>query len=96
MLSGRIEHEDSMGNRGVIGPGGVQWMTAGRGVVHSEMPVADGGLLHGFQLWWAGWGGRRGAGAGAGGCGRRLLRAGRPPPHTTPGHAPTQPHCVCA
>lgn len=37
--------------QGVIGPGGVQWMTAGRGVVHSEMPVVEDGLLHGFQLW---------------------------------------------
>ncbi len=37
--------------QGVIGPGGVQWMTAGRGVVHSEMPVVETGLLHGFQLW---------------------------------------------
>ena len=37
--------------QGVIGPGGVQWMTAGRGVIHSEMPVVDEGLLHGFQLW---------------------------------------------
>lgn len=52
MLSGRMEHRDSMGNKGVIGPGGVQWMTAGRGVVHSEMPVVeDGAMLHGFQLW---------------------------------------------
>lgn len=51
MLSGRMEHADSMGNHGVIGPGGVQWMTAGRGVVHSEMPVVEEGLLHGFQLW---------------------------------------------
>ncbi|KIY95830.1 hypothetical protein MNEG_12133 [Monoraphidium neglectum] len=51
MLSGRMEHADSMGNKGVIGPGGVQWMTAGRGVVHSEMPVVEEGLLHGFQLW---------------------------------------------
>ncbi|KAI8473653.1 MAG: RmlC-like cupin domain-containing protein [Monoraphidium minutum] len=51
MLSGRMEHADSMGNKGVIGPGGVQWMTAGRGVVHSEMPVVDEGNLHGFQLW---------------------------------------------
>ncbi|GBF99099.1 hypothetical protein Rsub_11908 [Raphidocelis subcapitata] len=52
LLSGRMEHADSMGNKGVIGPGGVQWMTAGRGVVHSEMPVVERGqLLHGFQLW---------------------------------------------
>lgn len=53
MLSGRMEHRDSMGNRGTIGPGGVQWMTAGRGVVHSEMPVVEQGMLHGFQLWCA-------------------------------------------
>lgn len=51
MLSGKMEHADSMGNKGVIGPGGVQWMTAGRGVVHSEMPVVTSGQLHGFQLW---------------------------------------------
>ncbi len=55
MLSGEFEHEDSMGNRVTIGPGDVQWMTAGDGVVHSEMPsasiVAEGGRVHGFQLW---------------------------------------------
>ena len=51
MLSGKIEHKDSVGNHGVIGPGGVQWMTAGRGIVHSEMPVLTQGDLHGFQLW---------------------------------------------
>lgn len=51
MLSGRMEHRDSAGNHGVIGPGGVQWMTAGRGIVHSEMPVVTDGDLHGFQLW---------------------------------------------
>lgn len=51
MLTGEIEHEDSVGNRGVIGPGDVQWMTAGRGIVHSEMPKSRDGELHGFQLW---------------------------------------------
>jgi redox-sensitive bicupin YhaK (pirin superfamily) len=55
MLEGEFEHEDSAGNRGVLRPGDVQWMTAGDGVVHSEMPseriVREGGRLHGFQLW---------------------------------------------
>jgi quercetin 2,3-dioxygenase len=55
MLDGRMEHKDSAGNAGAIGPGDVQWMTAGAGVVHSEMPGADlrvkGGRMHGFQLW---------------------------------------------
>ncbi|KAH7623618.1 putative Pirin-like protein [Nannochloris sp. 'desiccata'] len=51
MLSGKMEHWDSMGNKGVIGPGGVQYMTAGRGIIHSEMPVVTSGDLHGFQLW---------------------------------------------
>jgi quercetin 2,3-dioxygenase len=55
MLSGEFEHEDSAGHRGTIGPGDVQWMTAGRGVVHSEMPSekvrAEGGRVHGFQVW---------------------------------------------
>jgi len=55
MLSGAMEHEDSAGNAGRIGPGSVQWMTAGAGVVHSEMParevMTDGGRQHGFQLW---------------------------------------------
>jgi quercetin 2,3-dioxygenase len=50
-----MEHRDSTGGRGVIAPGGVQWMTAGAGVVHSEMPtpeiLRDGGRVHGFQLW---------------------------------------------
>ncbi|HEX2122068.1 MAG TPA: pirin family protein, partial [Thermoanaerobaculia bacterium] len=50
-----IEHEDSQGNRGRIGPGDVQWMTAGSGVIHSELPSEEirrsGGRLHGFQLW---------------------------------------------
>lgn len=47
MLSGKMEHRDSYGNHGVIGPGGVQWMTAGRGIVHSEMPKVTEGMLHG-------------------------------------------------
>src|ERR1043165_7738861 len=55
MLEGRMQHKDSKGNAGTLGPGDVQWMTAGAGVVHSEMPVAEfaesGGRLHGFQLW---------------------------------------------
>jgi redox-sensitive bicupin YhaK (pirin superfamily) len=55
ILEGAVEHGDSRGNHGRIGPGDVQWMTAGSGVIHSEMPSAelrrDGGRLHGFQLW---------------------------------------------
>ncbi|HEX7828822.1 MAG TPA: pirin family protein, partial [Thermoanaerobaculia bacterium] len=55
VLEGAIEHGDSQGNHGRIGPGDVQWMTAGSGVIHSEMPseeiCRDGGRLHGFQLW---------------------------------------------
>ena len=55
VLSGEMEHRDSAGNAGSIGPGDVQWMTAGDGVVHSEMPSrrfqTSGGKLHGFQLW---------------------------------------------
>jgi redox-sensitive bicupin YhaK (pirin superfamily) len=55
MLEGRMQHKDSRGNSGKLTPGDVQWMTAGSGVVHSEMPEADfarqGGRLHGFQLW---------------------------------------------
>ena len=55
MLAGSFEHEDSAGHRGTIGRGDVQWMTAGRGVVHSEMPSRaireEGGDVHGFQLW---------------------------------------------
>lgn len=51
MKAGRMRHRDHMGNEGVIGPGGVQWMTAGSGVMHSEMPEQEEGLLHGFQLW---------------------------------------------
>lgn len=51
MLDGKIRHKDSRGNSGLIGGGGAQWMTAGRGIVHSEMPEQDKGLLSGFQLW---------------------------------------------
>jgi redox-sensitive bicupin YhaK (pirin superfamily) len=51
LLAGRMRHKDSAGNEGVIEPGGVQWMTAGRGIVHSEMPEQENGLLMGFQLW---------------------------------------------
>jgi len=51
MKQGGIVHEDSQGNRGEIRDGGAQWMSAGRGVVHSEMPTADNGGFHGFQLW---------------------------------------------
>lgn len=55
VLHGEIEHKDSQGNRGLITPGDVQWMTAGAGIVHSEMPSARimsaGGRAHGFQLW---------------------------------------------
>lgn len=51
MFDGRMRHGDNRGNSGVIGPGGVQWMTAGRGIVHSEMPEQEDGLLRGLQLW---------------------------------------------
>ncbi|KAA5605829.1 pirin family protein [Roseospira marina] len=51
LMAGRVEHRDTMGNAGVIEPGGVQWMTAGRGLEHSEMPVQENGLLWGIQLW---------------------------------------------
>ncbi|MBL4789184.1 MAG: pirin family protein [Kordiimonadaceae bacterium] len=51
MLEGQMEHRDQTGSRGIIGPGDTQWMTAGRGIVHSEMPVASNETLRGFQLW---------------------------------------------
>ena len=51
MKAGRMRHRDHMGNEGVISPGDVQWMTAGAGVLHSEMPEQEHGLLHGFQIW---------------------------------------------
>jgi redox-sensitive bicupin YhaK (pirin superfamily) len=51
MLAGRMKHGDNQGNTGLLGPGSVQWMTAGRGIVHSEMPQQVDGLMWGFQLW---------------------------------------------
>jgi redox-sensitive bicupin YhaK (pirin superfamily) len=51
MLAGRMRHGDNQGNQGLLGPGSVQWMTAGRGIVHSEMPEQEDGLMWGFQLW---------------------------------------------
>ena len=51
MLAGRMRHRDSAGNEGLLTSGGVQWMTAGRGVIHSEMPEQQDGLMEGFQLW---------------------------------------------
>jgi len=51
LLNGRMRHQDNTGNEGVIEPGGIQWMTAGSGIVHSEMPEQQDGLLEGFQLW---------------------------------------------
>lgn len=51
MLEGRMRHEDHMGNVGLLESGGVQWMTAARGVIHSEMPEQEEGLMRGFQLW---------------------------------------------
>ncbi len=51
LLAGRMRHKDNTGHEGVIEAGGVQWMTAGKGIVHSEMPEQEKGLLQGFQLW---------------------------------------------
>ena len=51
LLEGQMRHKDSAGNEGLIQPGGVQWMTAGKGIVHSEMPEQIDGMLMGFQLW---------------------------------------------
>lgn len=55
ILEGEVEHEDSAGHKGLIGPGDVQWMTAGGGIIHSEMPSQrirrEGGRVHGFQIW---------------------------------------------
>jgi len=51
MIAGRMRHKDSAGNEGLISNGGVQWMTAGRGVIHSEMPEQEEGVMEGFQLW---------------------------------------------
>ncbi|HMC13730.1 MAG TPA: pirin family protein [Gallionellaceae bacterium] len=51
MLSGRMRHRDSAGHEGLLESGGVQWMTAGRGVIHSEIPEQKNGVMEGFQLW---------------------------------------------
>ncbi|NDU91309.1 MAG: pirin family protein [Ferrovum sp.] len=51
MISGWMRHHDSVGNEGLLGPGGVQWMTAGSGLIHSELPEQEEGLMEGFQLW---------------------------------------------
>jgi hypothetical protein len=51
MIHGAMEHKDSVGNQGRLRPGSAQWMTAGRGIVHSEMPKQESGLMWGFQLW---------------------------------------------
>ncbi len=51
MIDGRMRHGDSMGNQGDLGPGGAQWMKAGSGVIHSEMPQQESGRMRGFQLW---------------------------------------------
>jgi redox-sensitive bicupin YhaK (pirin superfamily) len=51
MIQGSLKHKDNKGGEGLITDGGVQWMTAGRGVVHSEMPAQTSGLMYGFQLW---------------------------------------------
>lgn len=52
VLAGSVEHADSLGNTGLLGPGSVQWMTAGSGILHQEMPKGDrAGRMHGFQLW---------------------------------------------
>jgi redox-sensitive bicupin YhaK (pirin superfamily) len=51
MLNGRMRHRDSAGNEGLLQGGGMQWMTAGRGVIHSEIPEQEDGLMEGFQLW---------------------------------------------
>jgi redox-sensitive bicupin YhaK (pirin superfamily) len=51
MIAGRMRHRDSAGNEGLLSNGGVQWMTAGRGIVHSELPEQEAGAMEGFQLW---------------------------------------------
>ncbi|MBT0586488.1 pirin family protein [Alteromonas oceanisediminis] len=51
MLKGRMRHKDSVGNEGLIEDGGIQWMNAGRGIIHEEMPEQSSGLMRGFQLW---------------------------------------------
>jgi len=51
MLKGKWQHKDSAGNEGLLKDGSVQWMTAGRGIIHSEMPIQTNGQVQGFQLW---------------------------------------------
>ncbi|MDF3037224.1 MAG: hypothetical protein K0S28_2498 [Paucimonas sp.] len=51
MIAGRMRHRDSAGNEGLLQNGGVQWMTAGRGIIHSELPEQEAGVMEGFQLW---------------------------------------------
>lgn len=51
MIAGKFRHRDNKGHEGLLAAGGAQWMTAGRGIVHSEMPEQEEGLVHGFQLW---------------------------------------------
>jgi len=51
MIAGRMRHHDSVGNQGLLGPGGAQWMTTGSGLIHSELPEQEEGLMEGFQLW---------------------------------------------
>jgi quercetin 2,3-dioxygenase len=51
MLEGKVEHEDSIGNKGIISTGDIQWMTAGSGILHQEMPKAQKGMMQGLQLW---------------------------------------------
>jgi redox-sensitive bicupin YhaK (pirin superfamily) len=51
MLGGTVEHGDNIGNAGTIGPGDIQWMTAGGGVIHQEMPQPSKEMMHGLQLW---------------------------------------------
>jgi len=51
MITGRMRHKDSAGHEGLLTSGGVQWMTAGSGVIHSEMPEQEEGVMEGFQLW---------------------------------------------
>mgnify|MGYP000860204218 FL=1 len=51
MQAGQMRHKDNAGHEGVVGPGDVQWMTAGKGILHSETPEQVAGLMHGFQLW---------------------------------------------
>jgi redox-sensitive bicupin YhaK (pirin superfamily) len=51
MIAGRMRHRDSAGHEGLLENGGVQWMTAGRGVIHSEIPQQEAGVMEGFQLW---------------------------------------------